>query len=42
MTFATSGELAAGQVLRIEQLETRFGVSRSVIREAMLDPDNSL
>lgn len=33
--LVTSGELAAGQVLRIEELETRFGVSRSVIREAI-------
>lgn len=31
----TSGELGAGDVLRIEQLETRFGVSRSVVREAI-------
>ena len=31
----TAGELAAGQVLRIEQLEARFGVSRSVVREAI-------
>jgi len=31
----TAGELPAGHVLRIEQLETRFGVSRSVIRETI-------
>lgn len=31
----TSGELPAGEVLRIEQLESRFGVSRSVIRETI-------
>ncbi|GAA1876619.1 FadR/GntR family transcriptional regulator [Actinomadura bangladeshensis] len=31
----TSGELGAGEVLRIEQLEERFGVSRSVVREAI-------
>src|SRR5437016_13101274 len=31
----TSGELPAGQVLRIEQMESRFGVSRSVIRETI-------
>ncbi|MFC4534847.1 FadR/GntR family transcriptional regulator [Sphaerisporangium dianthi] len=31
----TSGALPAGHVLRIEQLEERFGVSRSVIREAI-------
>lgn len=31
----TSGGLPAGEVLRIEQLESRFGVSRSVIRESI-------
>lgn len=31
----TSGGLAGGDVLKIEQLEVRFGVSRSVIREAI-------
>jgi DNA-binding FadR family transcriptional regulator len=31
----TSGALPSGHVLRIEQLEARFGVSRSVIREAI-------
>ncbi|WP_329092701.1 FCD domain-containing protein [Actinomadura citrea] len=31
----TSGALPAGEVLRIEQLEARFAVSRSVIREAI-------
>ncbi|GLZ13949.1 GntR family transcriptional regulator [Actinomadura sp. NBRC 104425] len=31
----TSQELAPGRVLRIEELEARFGVSRSVIREAI-------
>ncbi|MCW2904106.1 MAG: transcriptional regulator [Streptosporangiaceae bacterium] len=30
-----SGRLTAGEVLRIEQLEARFGVSRSVVREAI-------
>ncbi|MEV4187473.1 GntR family transcriptional regulator, partial [Streptosporangium canum] len=30
-----SGGLAAGQVLTIEELELRFGVSRSVIRETI-------
>lgn len=31
----TSGAFTASQVLRIEELEERFGVSRSVIREAI-------
>ncbi|QKW35542.1 FadR family transcriptional regulator [Actinomadura sp. NAK00032] len=31
----TSGELGPGAVLRIEELESRFGVSRSVVREAI-------
>ncbi|HWE88790.1 MAG TPA: FadR/GntR family transcriptional regulator [Pseudonocardiaceae bacterium] len=31
----TSAALAEGDVLKIEQLETRFGVSRSVVREAI-------
>ncbi|GAA4299711.1 FadR/GntR family transcriptional regulator [Actinomadura luteofluorescens] len=31
----TSGALPAGEVLRIEELESRFAVSRSVIREAI-------
>ncbi|WP_141576837.1 FadR/GntR family transcriptional regulator [Actinomadura sp. WMMA1423] len=31
----TSGDLPAGEVLRIEQLEARFAVSRSVVREAI-------
>ncbi|WP_076260189.1 FadR/GntR family transcriptional regulator [Intrasporangium flavum] len=30
-----SGELAAGTVLRIDQLDERYGVSRSVVREAV-------
>lgn len=30
-----SGELASGSVLRIEELEERFGVSRSVMRETL-------
>ena len=30
-----SGELALGRVLRMEELETRFRVSRSVVREAV-------
>jgi DNA-binding FadR family transcriptional regulator len=34
-TLITSGKLPAGEVLRIEQMESRFGVSRSVIREAI-------
>jgi DNA-binding FadR family transcriptional regulator len=34
-SLIASGAFAAGQVLRIEQLEERFGVSRSVIREAI-------
>jgi DNA-binding FadR family transcriptional regulator len=34
-TLITSGELPTGAVLRGEQLERRFGVSRSVIREAI-------
>ncbi|GAA2453625.1 FCD domain-containing protein [Actinomadura vinacea] len=31
----TSARLRPGEVLRIEQLESRFGVSRSVVREAI-------
>ncbi|MCX7521819.1 FCD domain-containing protein [Microbacterium sp. STN6] len=31
----SSGEMAAGLVLRIDELEERYGVSRSVIREAL-------
>ncbi|MET8338597.1 FadR/GntR family transcriptional regulator [Streptosporangium canum] len=34
-SLITSGGLAAGQVLTIEELELRFGVSRSVIRETI-------
>ncbi|HEV7935428.1 MAG TPA: FadR/GntR family transcriptional regulator [Actinomadura sp.] len=34
-TLVISGGLAPGQVLRIEELEARFGVSRSVVREAI-------
>ncbi|NRQ35208.1 FadR family transcriptional regulator [Nonomuraea sp. NN258] len=34
-TLVVSGAYAAGQVLRIEQLEGRFGVSRTVVREAI-------
>ncbi|MEU0569370.1 FadR/GntR family transcriptional regulator [Nonomuraea sp. NPDC005983] len=34
-TLVVSGEYAPGQVLRIEQLEARFGVSRTVVREAI-------
>lgn len=34
-TRIAAGELAEGEVLSIEQLETRFGVSRSVIRETI-------
>src|SRR5690349_18013824 len=30
-----SGELAAGTVLRIDELDERYGVSRSVVREAV-------
>jgi DNA-binding FadR family transcriptional regulator len=30
-----SGDLAAGTVLRIDQLDERYGVSRSVVREAV-------
>lgn len=33
--LVVSGGLAPGQVLRIEELEARFGVSRSVVREAI-------
>ena len=31
----TEGELASGSIIRIEELEARHGVSRSVIREAL-------
>ena len=31
----TEGELVGGSVIRIEELETRHGVSRSMIREAL-------
>jgi DNA-binding FadR family transcriptional regulator len=34
-TLIVSGEYTPGQVLRIEQLEARFGVSRTVVREAI-------
>ncbi|WP_344980282.1 FadR/GntR family transcriptional regulator [Streptosporangium fragile] len=34
-SLIVSGALAAGQVLKIEELELRFGVSRSVIRETI-------
>lgn len=34
-TLIASGELTEGEILSIERLETRFGVSRSVIREAI-------
>ncbi|MEV0423883.1 FadR/GntR family transcriptional regulator [Streptosporangium canum] len=34
-SLIASGGLAAGQVLTIEELELRFGVSRSVIRETI-------
>ncbi|MFC6085617.1 FadR/GntR family transcriptional regulator [Sphaerisporangium aureirubrum] len=34
-TLITSGALSTGAVLRGEQLERRFGVSRSVVREAI-------
>ncbi|MGO4596631.1 FadR/GntR family transcriptional regulator, partial [Terrabacter sp. 2RAF25] len=30
-----SGDLAPGTVLRIDQLDERYGVSRSVVREAI-------
>ncbi|MEU4226592.1 FCD domain-containing protein [Nonomuraea sp. NPDC026600] len=33
--LVVAGEYATGQVLRIEQLEARFGVSRTVVREAV-------
>jgi DNA-binding FadR family transcriptional regulator len=33
--LVVTGEYATGQVLRIEQLEARFGVSRTVVREAV-------
>lgn len=31
----SAGELASGSVIRIEELEERYGVSRSVVREAL-------
>lgn len=34
-TLVISGDFPAGQVLKIEELELRFGVSRSVIRETI-------
>jgi DNA-binding FadR family transcriptional regulator len=34
-TLIASGELSEGEILSIERLETRFGVSRSVVREAI-------
>lgn len=34
-SLIASGGLAAGQVLTIEELELRFGVSRSVVRETI-------
>jgi DNA-binding FadR family transcriptional regulator len=34
-TLIASGELAEGEIVSIEQLETRFGVSRSVVRETI-------
>jgi len=34
-TLMVSGQFAPGEVLLTEQLETRFGVSRSVVREAI-------
>ncbi|MFG1965003.1 FadR/GntR family transcriptional regulator [Nonomuraea sp. NPDC049028] len=33
--LVVAGDYATGQVLRIEQLEARFGVSRTVVREAV-------
>ncbi len=33
--LVVAGELGAGQVLRAEELGTRFGVSRTVVREAV-------